>query len=158
MRYCCKTCESFLSHLNSYDNESLSCFLEGGPQLRVVLLKSSVNCNHLSFLVRFNYSYDNTFTLSHNYGTAFVGVSADHAWTFGLQVMDCRNAGNKMQIPLGIPDASGAALPPRNHSSYHYWMAGSHSATSSRIEKLSNPSSRILSRPTRSRWTVHGRC
>ena len=86
-------------------------------------------------------------------------IAADHAWTFGLQVMDCRNAGGKMQTPLGIQDASGAAFPPWNYSSYYYWMAGSRSATSSRIEKLSNPSSRILSRPlTRSHWTVHGRC
>jgi hypothetical protein len=39
-------------------------------------------------------------------------VAADLAWTFGLQVMDCRNAGDKMQTPLGIQDAPGPALPP----------------------------------------------
>ena len=39
-------------------------------------------------------------------------IATDHAWTFGLQAMNCRNAGGKMQTPLGIQDASGATFPP----------------------------------------------
>jgi hypothetical protein len=39
-------------------------------------------------------------------------IAADHAWTLGLQAMDCRNARGEMQTPLGIQDASGATFPP----------------------------------------------